>query len=246
MTSTSRLCKICGSPIELLVVRKRNVHCLPCSQTLNGAKNKKHGASETREYARWASMRERCNNPKAHNYHLYGGRGIRVCERWNSFENFIADMGLRPTNKHSIERIDNNGNYEPSNCKWATQFEQSQNRRNAYTPEQDQKIREAVAMGLNFRQMAEYVGKPRVSVMTRTYRKTLEREKDKLWVSDSEIIRRLGVPEKKAREAIRMAEAKANFPGSKNFGGIEGTGRRSGPISTICTASTLPQRRDRA
>lgn len=166
----SRPCKICGNPIDALIIRKRTVHCLSCSSGMNGTANKKHGASETREYARWASMRERCNNPKAHNYNLYGDRGIRVCERWNSFENFFADMGPRPTNKHSIERIDNNGNYEPSNCKWATQTEQSQNRRNAYTPAQDQKIREAVALGYNFRQMAEYVGKPMGSVTARTYK----------------------------------------------------------------------------
>jgi hypothetical protein len=165
-----RPCKRCGAPIEVLVLRKRTVHCQPCSSQLPGAAHKRHGLSETREYARWASMRERCNNPKAHNYHLYGGRGIRVCERWNTFENFLADMGLRPTDKHSIERIDNSGNYEPANCKWATQLEQNQNRRNAYTPEQDQKIREAVAMGLNFRQMAEYVGKTESSVTARTYR----------------------------------------------------------------------------
>ena len=164
-----RLCKRCGAEIEVLVLRKRVVHCLPCSRQLAGSNNKKHGRSETREYARWASMRERCNNPKAHNYHLYGGRGIRVCERWDSFENFLADMGERPSPKHSIERIDNEGNYEPSNCKWATQLEQSRNRRNTYTPEEDQKIREAIALGLNFRQMAEYVGKPRGSVQARTY-----------------------------------------------------------------------------
>lgn len=165
----SRLCKICGNPIELLVVRKRNVHCLPCSKQLGGTKNKKHGASETREYARWASMRERCNNTKAHNYHLYGGRGIRVCERWNKFENFLADMGPRPSDKHSIERIDNNGNYEPSNCKWATWFEQSRNRRNTYTPAEDQKIREAIALGYNFPKIAKYVGKPLGSVTARAY-----------------------------------------------------------------------------
>lgn len=164
-----RLCKRCGAPIDVLILRKRIVHCQPCSSQLPGSAHRRHGLSETREYARWASMRERCNNPKAHNYHLYGGRGIRVCERWNSFENFIADMGLRPTDTHSIERVDNDGNYEPSNCKWATKLEQSRNRRNTYTAAEDQKIREAIALGYNFRQMAEYVGKPPGSVQARTY-----------------------------------------------------------------------------
>jgi hypothetical protein len=74
----------------------------------------------------WASMRERCNNPRAKSYQYYGARGVKVCARWNSFEAFIADMGPRPKGK-SIERRDNDGNYEPSNCYWATAYEQAQN-----------------------------------------------------------------------------------------------------------------------
>lgn len=74
-------------------------------------------------------MRERCNNPKAQRYNYYGARGIRVCERWGSFELFIQDMGRRPSPKHSIDRIDNDGNYEPGNCRWATQDQQIKNSR---------------------------------------------------------------------------------------------------------------------
>lgn len=162
-------CKRCGAPIEGKILRKRVVHCQPCSEQLAGTKNKRHGMSETREYAAWTAMRERCRNPNAHNYHLYGARGIRVCERWEIFENFLSDMGPRPKG-YSIERKENNGNYEPSNCLWIPMSEQSRNRRGTYTAEEDQKIREAIALGLNFPQMVEYVGKSLGSVTARAYR----------------------------------------------------------------------------
>jgi hypothetical protein len=77
-------------------------------------------------YAMWKGMRNRCLNPSGQDYALYGGRGIRICERWNNFRVFVEDMGLRPSKKHSIDRVDGNGDYCPSNCKWATQFEQMQ------------------------------------------------------------------------------------------------------------------------
>jgi hypothetical protein len=88
------------------------------------------GVYRDSEYRSWDGLIRRCTCSAEPSWHNYGGRGITVCERWLSYENFLADMGPKPSRKHSLDRIDVNGNYEPGNCRWATVNEQQRNRRN--------------------------------------------------------------------------------------------------------------------
>lgn len=91
-----------------------------------------HGHSSngklTSEYNSWRNMRDRCNLPSSESYKSHGGRGITVCEQWSSFQTFLSDMGPKPTPKHTIGRMDNDGNYEPDNCEWETSNQQMRNR----------------------------------------------------------------------------------------------------------------------
>ncbi len=134
----SRWLCLCGCGNEKIILGNnlkrgaiKSCGCLSIEKLIK--RSTKHGHSRRKQhsktYTAWSHMISRCTNPNDINYHNYGGRGITVCKRWRKFENFLEDMGEPPSAKHSIDRIDNNGNYCKSNCRWATDTEQQRNTR---------------------------------------------------------------------------------------------------------------------
>jgi len=127
------ICK-CGNTVTVTTgaLRSGLTRSCGCLKNENASTiNFKHGGRGTEEYHAWCDMKTRCLNPNFKDYKYYGGRGIKICEKWiDSFENFINDMGLKPGHNYSLDRKDTNKDYEPENCKWSTYKEQCRNRRN--------------------------------------------------------------------------------------------------------------------
>lgn len=121
----------CGGSSIVPSKSLRSGNSKSCGCRKRAGKKPTHGRRKSPEWRVWQGMKSRCLNPKNSRFSDYGGRGIQVCPRWqHSFENFLTDMGERPSSEHSLDRKDGDGNYEPNNCRWATRIEQCRNKRN--------------------------------------------------------------------------------------------------------------------
>lgn len=134
----------CGSKIEAFGGNLHSGATRSCGCLRDEGNNLKHGNAknhqQTVEYVCWMSMKDRIRNPNNKRFKNYGGRGISICTQWYDFAVFLKDMGPKPTPRHSIERSDTDGSYEPSNCYWGTRSEQARNKTNSATIEYDGRI----------------------------------------------------------------------------------------------------------
>jgi hypothetical protein len=164
----TRSCRNCGAPFECYVKSTTRNCSHECGSI---ARKNAHHMIHTSEYSAWRDMKARCYRLTHKDYPRYGGRGIMVCDSWrNSFQTFYADMGAKPDPKLTIERKDNNGNYEPTNCKWADKFEQNRNRSGNWSAEEDQALRNAAERGLSFPEIASLLGKSLAATQGHAYR----------------------------------------------------------------------------
>lgn len=136
--------------------------CGCLNREIHRKRNLKHGMINTPEYYVWANIKNRCCNPSNSSYPQYGGRGIEMCTEWkNSFEAFLADMGERPSSKHSIDRIDNSKGYSKDNCRWATRTEQNNNKRDNriifYKGREQTLAQWCRELGLNYKKVYERI-----------------------------------------------------------------------------------------
>ena len=171
-------------------------------------RNTKHGMEGTKIYGKWSGMLDRCENPNCKDYPRYGGRGIKVCERWHIFENFYADVSVLPHFNeagYSLDRIDVNGNYCPENVRWATAKEQNRNRRN-------NTIVEYNGVQMCLKEAAEKSG---ISYQTLVSRYRVGKRGDDLFATSSNIVEYNGVqmtlPEAAEKSGINYNTLKSRY-----------------------------------
>ncbi len=186
---------ICGNKT---IVRKPHFlskHTKSCGcykKELIGKLNRTHGLRKTRTYRCWFNMKTRCNNKNTLNFKDYGGRGITVCDEWiNSFEIFLENMGVCPSNNHSIDRIDVNGNYCKENCKWSTIIEQNNNKRN----------------NIKYIFNGEMLNVTQISILTKIPRSSISSWRNKYKYTDKQIHDKIT----KEYEARRIQSTKTNL-----------------------------------